>query len=142
MAITDYGIQLKRGNGATPEVFTAIASVVNMPGPELINAAVQSTTHDSGGYRAFISGALKELAEFAITINYTPATPQYGATSGLIYDLINGTVRNYQVVFPDTTTWSFAALVTNFAPAEADSASPNPLTAVVTFRPTGVPTLV
>jgi hypothetical protein len=141
MATVDYGIQLKRGNGASPEVFTAIASVVNLAPPEIMNPAFESTAHDTGGYRTFQSTMLREVGEFTITINYTPSTAQYGATTGLLADVVAGTAKNYQIVFPDSTIWAFSAIATSFAPSAPDATGPDGLKADVTFRPTGTPTL-
>ena len=142
MASSNYGVQLKRGNGATPEVFTAIAEVLSIEPPEIMHEAVESTNHTTG-YRTFAPGKLKEVAEFTATIHYSPTDATHNATAGLLADLVAGTEHNYQLVFPNVgaTTWTFAALVTSFKPSSADADSPETLQAEVTFRPTGSPTL-
>jgi len=142
-AISDYGCILKMGDGATPENFTAIAEVVSVPPPGLDNPTIEGTSHGSGGYREFISGKLKEIPEFTINISFVPTAATHNVTTGLLSKVVSGAVTNFQFVFPNlsATTWSFSAVVSKFAPAEADATSPKPLATAITFRPTGTPTL-
>lgn len=60
--------------------------------------------------------------------------------AGLVYDLVNMTKRNFQLVMPaaSSTTWSFTALVTSFEP---DLPEKGPMAASVTLKITGAPTL-
>jgi hypothetical protein len=143
MAITNFGIQLKRGNGASPEVFTAVAEVISLDPPEIINEAIESTSHGTTAYRTFINSGLREVAEFTATVDYTPTDATHNATTGLLYDLTSSTAHNYQIVFPNvgSTTWQFSAIVTSFKPLAADAQKPETLQAEITFRPTGSPTL-
>ena len=143
-AITNYGTLLKRGNGATPEVFSAIAEVINIKPPGVSHPAEEATGHQSGvAHREFIKTALIELEEFTCEINYVPTGDDHDAGAGLLADTVSTAARNFKIVFPDalSTTWSFAAFVTHFDPSEADAQKPEPLKAEVTFRPTGTPTL-
>lgn len=141
-AISNYGIQLQRSNMAATPVFTAIAEVINIDSPGLENVIAEATRHvGGGGYREFIATGLKELQEFTVDVNYVPTDGDHDATTGLLADVIAGTVINYKIVFPDTTEWAFAAIARMFKPEGSEAKSPDTLKAKVTFRPTGDTTL-
>ena len=82
-------------------------------------------------------GGLKDGGEVSVDINYQPAVHDL-----LIADLDDDAPRNYQLVFPDDpttpTTWSFAAIMTGFEP---DAPYDDKLSASLTFKVTGKPTL-
>ena len=141
-AIHALGTLLKIGDGATPtEVFTTVAEVSDLGGPSLTLETIDVTSHDSAnGWREFIGGLL-DGGEVSATINYIPTNVTHGATSGLIADMKNRVVRNFELIFPDTgaTKWSFTALVTGFEPGEPIDSQ---LTADVTLKVSGEPTLV
>lgn len=142
MALTNFGVQLKRGNGATPEVFTAIAELLNIDPPEILNEAIESTSHSTAAYRTFINSGLREVAEFTATVQYTPTGVTHNNTTGILADLTGSSSHNYQILFPDASVWSFTAIVTGFKVSAANAPDPETLQAEVTFRPTGAPTLV
>jgi hypothetical protein len=54
---------------------------------------------------------------------------------------LSGASNNFQLVFPDTRTWTFGAIVVSIAPEEADATSPEVLKAEITFQPTGATTM-
>lgn len=141
MGISAFGTLLKSGDGASPtESFTTIAEVTNIGGPNLSLDAIETTSHSSiGGWKEFIGGLL-DGGEVSLEINYDPVGATHDASTGLIYDMINRTVRNFELVFPDTgnTTWSFSALVKAFEPSEPVD---DKLTASVTLKVSGQPTL-
>lgn len=142
MAKKALGTLLKIGDGGSPtESFTTIFQVLDIGGPSLELEAIESTNHSStGGWREFIGGLLGG-GEVGFEVNYEPTQATLNATAGLINDMENRTVRNFQLVFPDTgaTTWSFAALVTKFEPSAPVDGK---LTASVTLTISGQPTLV
>ncbi len=139
-ALDAYGTLLQIGDGASPEVFTTIAEVTDISGPSLALDALDVTAHTSpAAFREFIGGLL-DGGEVSFTINYVPTETTHDAGTGLIADMIARTVRNFQLVFPDsgTTTWSFPALITAFEPAEPVD---DRLMAEVTLKVAGQPTL-
>ena len=69
MSQTNYGTLLKKAS-------TSIGSLVSIDPPEYSNPAVESTNHSSAGVRTFVSGGLREMAEFKCTINYELRTLQ------------------------------------------------------------------
>jgi len=138
--IAAYGIALKQGDGGSPESFTDIAQVVNLGGPSLKLDPLDVTNHGStSGWREFIGGLL-DAGEVTLELNYDPAEGTHDATTGLIADMTARTVRNFQLVFPDSgsTLWSFAALVTGF---EIGAPVDGKLTASATLKLSGQPTL-
>ena len=139
-AIASFNALIKIGDGATPtEAFTTIAEVMDISGPSLTLNTAEVTSHDSGGWKETI-GTILEGGEVSFDINFVPTNATHSEGSGLIADMLARTVRNFQIVFPDSgsTTWEFAALVTGFEPgAPVDGA----LTASVTLEITGEPTL-
>jgi len=139
--VAAYGTQLKLGDGASPEVFTVIAQVTSIGGPNLEMDALDVTAHDStAGWREFIGGLLSG-GEVSLEINYDPVGGTHDASTGLIAELEGRTISNYQLVFPDaaTTTWEFTALVTRFSPSAPVA---DKLTASITLQVSGQPTLV
>lgn len=133
--IDGFGTQLKRGDGATPEVFTALADVTSITPPGMSREAYDSTTHGSPDkHREFIGG-LVDGGEVSADVNYHPAVHDT-----LVADFADAAPRSYQIVFPDpeTTTWDFKAILTGF-----EGAAPHDglLTASLTWKVSGKPTI-
>ena len=139
-AISSFGTLLKIGDGAGTEVFTTIAQVMDINGPGL-SQGTQEVTPQTAANRARVHIAtLLDGGEVTFDINYEPAGATHDQTTGLIKDMTDGTLRNFQTIFPDaaTTTWSFAAFITGFEPtAPVDGA----LTASVTLKISGLPSI-
>jgi len=136
-----FGSLLKIGDGGGGgEVFTTIAEVTDIGGPKLKLNPIEMTSHDStAGWKEFIGGLL-EAGEMSFDLNFMPVNATHSYTSGLINDMVNRTLRNFQLVFPDTgtTTWAFSALVTSF---ETKEPIDDKLGASVTLQISGQPTL-
>lgn len=130
-----FGTQFKRGDGADPEVFTAIADATGISGPGLSRETIDVTSHDSeDGWMEFLGG-LKDGGEVTVDVNYQPSDHDT-----LVADFEDTAPRNYQLVFPDTdsTTWTIAAILTGFEP---DAPYDDKLSASLTFKVSGKPTL-
>lgn len=131
------GTLLKKGDGASPEVFTTVAQVFNIGGPSLQQDALDVTDHSSpNGWKEFIGG-LKDGGEVPLELNYDPSDATHDHLTGLEKELADGTKKNYRIEFPDATTITFAALVTAFEPS-ANVAEK--LTASATLKVSGAPT--
>lgn len=128
-----FGTQLKRGDGEASETFTAIADVTNIGGPGLSRETLDVTSHGSpNAYMQFLGG-LKDPGEVSADINYQPSAHDF-----LVEDFEDNEPRNYQLVFPDTTTWTFPAILTGFEP---EAPYDDKLSASLTFKVSGKPTL-
>jgi hypothetical protein len=123
MTTTNYGTLLKKAS-------TSIGSVVSIDPPDYMNPAIESTNHSSAGVRVFVSGGLREMSEFKVTINYEIAN-----IATLVTDLVAGTKAAYTLLFPDNTSQRFSAIPTGIKPMTADATKPEVLKAEITFRP-------
>lgn len=105
-----YGSKLAAGDGAVPEVFTDIAEVVSISGPDDTTALVDATNMDSPqGRREFIYG-LTDGGSVTFDVNFLP---QSASQKLLRLDRDNKVTRNYRLTFSDAagTTVIFAGLV-------------------------------
>ena len=132
------GTLIKVGDAASPEIFTTIAEVTNIGGPELEQEAID-VSHHGLAWKEFVGG-LKDGGEISIEANYLPADATHDASTGILADLAAGTLRNFELVFTDTasTTWSFTALITRFA---VGAPVDNKLSVNITLKLSGEPTL-
>ncbi|MEU7617186.1 phage tail tube protein [Micromonospora rifamycinica] len=133
--IDGFGTQFKRGDGASPEVFTALANVTNIGGPGLSRETLDVTAHDSPDAWMEFTGSLKDGGEVSLDVNYDPALHD-----DLVADFDDDEPRNYKVTFPTSpaVNWGFGAVMTGFEPSAPYD---DKLTATLTFKVSGKPTL-
>lgn len=137
-AISAYGTYLKIGDGAGTEAFTTIAEVQKIGGPKLKLDTKEVTSHSStGGWREFIA-TLLDAGEVSFDGNFIPTNATQSQSSGVLKDMKNRTKRNFQLILPDTTTWTFAAFVTGF---EISAQFDDVLSFSASLKITGAPTL-
>lgn len=113
-----FGTLLKRGDGATSEVFTTVAEVKSISGPSLSMETIDATHMESpSGFREWLP-SFKDGGEVTFDLNFLPAV---AAQTGLTTDFKNRTKRNWKIVWPNTgaTKWSFAGYITGFTPSAA-----------------------
>jgi hypothetical protein len=133
-AIITNGTTLRVGNGATPEVFTAVAEVVDVDQPSA-QAAEVDVTHLLSPAKEFKAG-LRDFGSANLTINIVLGNTQQ---QQLEDDGATGVTRNYRIVYPDAVNGvQFAAFVKGFKREQAKIDLP--LRAVVTLRATGAVT--
>jgi hypothetical protein len=137
-AIPAYGTLLKRGDGGAPETFTTVAEVRDISGPNIKGEINDVTTHSSaaaGAWREKISSLL-DPGDVTFPINLVPGSTGH---KSLISDMTGRLKRNFQIVFPDggSTTWAFSGYITGFT-AKAPTAGV--LEADLTVTLTGAPT--
>jgi hypothetical protein len=131
------GTLLQRGNGADPEVFTTIPKVRSLKGPPLETTMLDTTALDTtGGYETMIP-SLKKPGQVTFELDFMPDDSNHQALLG---DYVRGTLRDFQIVWPDgVSTWAFSAYVSKWEPNAAPEAV---LTAAITMQISGAPTLV
>jgi predicted secreted protein len=119
-AISSFSTLLKIGDGATPETFGTIAEVLDIDGPDLGLDTEEVTSHDSANGWSEHIGTILNGGEVSFDVNFVPTDATHDTSTGLQGDMIDRTLRNFQLVLPDsgTTTYAFAALVTGFKAAE------------------------
>ena len=105
------GIQMQKGDGASPEVFTKIAGITDMPTINTQKSTVEDTTIGDL-IRHYVHG-IGEPPEITFTLRfYTGDTSQ----SSLVTEYDSETESNYQVITPDSpsSTYEFRAIVTGY----------------------------
>ena len=140
-AAAAFGTLLKIGDGGGPENFTTIAEVRTIGGPELSRDTVDVTSHDSTANWEEVIVTILRSGSVSFGINYLPANATHDAGTGLIKDMTDGTLRNFQLVMSDaaSTTWAFAAYIVGFNPNFDFDAE---ISAEVSLKLSGEPTLV
>lgn len=109
------GTQLQLGDAAPTEVFTTVAQLDNIGGPENIVETVDSTTHDStDGYREHLE-TVRAYGEIPIEGVWDPAHATHDGTAGLRSKAEGAGPHNWKIIWPDaaTTTAAFAASLVN-----------------------------
>lgn len=111
-----FGTLLQRGDGGGPETFTSVAEIYNISGPNPSRENIDLTHHESpSDYREYVP-SFKDGGEISFDANFLPDNSTQDATTGILSDFENGTIKNYQIVFPNTanTTASFAAYLQTY----------------------------
>jgi len=132
-----YGTTLKRGGTGG----VAVANILSISGPSLELDTEDVTTHDSTGAWEEVVATILRSGEVSFDIAYDPNNATHkNASGGLLADFVARTSQTWAITFPSSpaVSWSFTAFVTGFEPdAPVDGA----LTAAVTMKLTGQPTL-
>lgn len=137
-AIPSYGTLLKRETSFGSGTFVTVAEVKSIDGPGMKASQIDVTTHSSAA-----SGAWKEMivslldpGDVKFSINLIPGSAGH---KSLISDFTGRTKTNYQLVFPDggSTTWAFTGYCIDFG---AKAATDGVLEASMTITLTGAPT--
>lgn len=135
-ATIGYGTLLQRGDGGSPEVFSAIAEVISITPPQAVADDVE-VTHLSSPNRTkeYIQGMI-DAGEASISINWLPGDATHDELTGLLANQISGAVKNWRIVLPNALlTWQFPGYVKSFEPEEITAG--DKLGASVTFKVTG-----
>lgn len=129
-----FGIALKRSDMQATPVFTAVANVTSLKGPEIKRETYDVTAHDSvSGWREFVGG-LKDGGEVSIQVNYDPRIHDT-----LVADFEDTVPRDYKMTFPGTLgEWAFKAILTGFS---QEAPVDDKLSAELTFKVSGKPTI-
>ena len=117
--IKSHGTILAIGNGASPEVFTAITERFAIPEVGGRKTLIDFSNHDSQNFMEYQVADLADGNELTIECNEIPGDTQQ--------DLVrtaheNSTVDNWQVEYRDGTTETFPAIVLSAGtdPSELD----------------------
>lgn len=113
-ALAGYLTQLKRGDAATPEIFTLIAEVGDIAGPDLKSNMEVVTSHSSGGMEESIP-TTQSVGQVKFPVNFVPSNATHSNAAGLVKDWRLKTFRNFQMVWPDASMCTFSAYVSEVA---------------------------
>lgn len=126
-----YGSIFEIGNGANPEVFTAIAEVFDLTPPSDTMDMVDVTHFGSPNRtREFVSG-LVDPGECSFEMNFVP-----GSASDMAIQAwkVSGEGKTCRITYPNATTWTFTGYLTGYEPAVPLE---DKMTATVTIKVTG-----
>lgn len=139
-AKSSFGTFLKLGDGASSETFTTISEVKDIKGPGLKLSMEEVTSHSSTAGWVEKIGTLLDGGTITFEMNWLPAHATQSYSAGLLKDMVNRTLRNFQLVVPaaSTLTWTIPAYVAEFQP---DLKVKGAQVASVTLEISGQPTL-
>ena len=110
------GTRLLKGDGASPENFTAIANVKSISGPGFKVTVIDTTTHSTVGNYREKAPVLVDAGTLTFMVNYDPNDATLAPATGLINDLSELTTSNWQLQFPPSdslnTQMEFSGFVT------------------------------
>ena len=109
--VNSKGMTLGIGDGSSPEVFTAIGGITDMPNISP-SKSIKDRTSLGDSIRHFGHG-IEEPPSFTLSIFWNPDDAQQGS---LDTAYTNETENNYQITCPDdspATTYTFKAIVTS-----------------------------
>lgn len=111
-AMRTQGCSLRRGDGGTPEVFSAIGEIQTFTGPGGTANEIDITSLESTA-KEFLVGLPNE-GDFTFKGNFVPTN---AGQIGLRNDRASGVLRNFKLYLTDAgpTTYTFAARVMQFS---------------------------
>lgn len=114
-AMNSHGTLLKLGDGAGSEVFTTIAEVKDISGPQLSRASHDATSHSSSGWKEKVAG-IKDGGTVTFSINWVPNNATHDGSTGLLAKFLSTSANNFKIVENTSSplTWTFAGIVTAF----------------------------
>jgi hypothetical protein len=120
---------------------TLIAEVRSINGLSLSVKSVDTTSHSSAEPWDEATATLLSAGDLSFEINYIPTDPTHNNSSGLLSFLTNRATKDWTLTFPDSaaTSWGFKGFINKF---DMQAPVDNVLTAKITIKATGKPTLV
>ena len=118
-----YGSDFKIGDDGTTEVFTTVAEVLDISGPNMSRDTIDVSNQDStGGWREYIAG-FRDAGEISLSANWIPVSATHDGTDGILSKFLDSVTHNYQIVTADdgsaggtgTFTIGMTGIVTGFA---------------------------
>lgn len=94
---TGIGTLLKMGDGASPEVFTAVANVVTLSVPQTAGEVDATHLASTSGFREYKQG-FKD-ATVSGTLHFDPDNTTHDDSSGIMAAFVNGTSKNFKLDF-------------------------------------------
>lgn len=113
------GILIKRGDGASPEAFTALAELVSLTPPGLSRNEIDVSNHNAGIEEKLL-GMLRQ-GQVKGKCNWLPTDPTQANTgTGIRADIIANVKANWRITFPPAGVphWTFPARVQMFTPPD------------------------
>jgi len=111
-----YGSLFKLGDGAGSEVFTTVAEITDISGPNFSRDSIEVTNLDSTtGWREQIPG-WRDGDSVSLTANWLPTNVTQDGTTGMYSHFTDNVNHNYQIVLPTAVglTISLTGHITGF----------------------------
>ncbi|RJT32800.1 hypothetical protein D3227_25715 [Mesorhizobium waimense] len=112
--------KLKMGDGGGPEIFTAVANIASVTGPNETMTMLDGTHLDSGEFTEKIPG-MKDGGQVAMNCHFDPTNATHDASTGLKKKFDDKTLTNFQIdltaIWATNNLISFAAYV-NLGPIQ------------------------
>lgn len=113
-----------------------IAQVMDINGPELSTDTDEITNHSStDGVEEFLV-TIKRTGEITFELVFNGNLPSHGEGGGMYQAWVDRSLDDYEITYPDGSTWDLEAYVTGFSMAAPVDGH---LSADVTLRPSGSP---
>lgn len=111
------GSILQLGDAATPEVFTAIAELVDVVPPVETRDSTQVTHHGSPNKRHEYIPGMADGGTVTFKVNWLPSNATHNKTTGLRKTFEEHVNRNWKLILPDSIlTITFTGHITNWNP--------------------------
>jgi len=147
-AIAGYATQIEVGDGASPEVFEAIAVVTRIqPGAQTSTDVKTGHLRSPGRHEEHRSG-MRDTAPMTIEGSYVPTTKSHSTAGGgtgaftaggLPYLAAQGTNHSFRVKFPGGQVYSMRGYIATFGIGEVTK--DNVVTYTCTVQPTEAPVM-
>lgn len=131
-ALIGYGTTFAFGDGADPEVFTALAEVTDISPPSDSIDIIEVTHMGSPDRTKEFVGALNDPGECSFDIHFLPGAGDDALIQAKRGSNI-GAKANYRITYPNDETWTFTAILTGYTPTVPVN---DRMTATVTFKVT------
>ncbi len=123
--------------------YVAVAEVKSLGGPSMSRDSAEATNMDSADDAGEHIPGLLEGGEISAVLNFRPEHVSQGATAGMAKDFLEGTVRGWQIKWPQYSSGSPPTMtprgfLTGF---ETTSATKDVVTVAVKIKVTGKPVL-
>ena len=112
-AAAGVGSEFRLGNSASPIVYTKVAEILSISGPEVTAEEIDVTSLDStGGFKEYITG-LKDGGTVSLEANWIKGNAQQLSMRDAV---ASGASQNLQIAFADSpqTIATFTGKVTSF----------------------------
>ena len=113
------GILLKRGDGASPENFTALAEIVSLQPPGYSRNEIEVSNHNNGIEEKLLG--LLRYGQVKGKCNWLPNdATQINTGVGMRADILANVRANWRITFPPSGLphWTFPARVQMFSPPD------------------------
>ncbi len=111
--VNSKGMTIGIGDGGSPETFTTIGGVTDMPNIMLAKSKLERTALDDE--IRYYGHGIEEPPEFTLSIYWNPDDSQQNS---IITAYNSETEDNYRITCPDSpaTTYTYKAIVTGYSP--------------------------